>query len=281
MTSSNQVKEMFSSARGASQWDDMYRGKPATFEQHIFTTRRNYAVEFVAKYCDLDANVLDLGCGAGPLVSELLRRDYQCVATDYSFDILSNAVKRIQSIPCERSPLAQSDCQYIPFATGAFKAVVCLGVISYVPDRSKALAEMARILADDGQLLVTFRNYYNPVVFEPLHWLKGALGKAIPAVHAEHNNEFVPGAFLKPNTIKRLLEASGFEVQETYGIGRGPIRIAGRNILPEKASIALDSAVQRCLRWFGLSESLLGADVVLFRCTKKTPNDAPAQREAA
>lgn len=269
MASSEQVKEMFSASRGASQWDDMYKGKPSTFEQHIFTTRRNYALDFVANNFDQQSSILDLGCGAGPFVSELLRHGYQCVATDYSADILANAVKRIESIPCDRTPLAQSDCQFIPFASQAFDAVVCLGVISYVPDRSKALGEMSRILAPDGQLLITFRNYYNPVVFEPLNWLKGLFGKVIPSIHAEHNGEFVPGAFLKPQAIKCLLEKAGLEVMEQYGIGRGPLRVAGHVVFPEKVSIVLDTFLQRCLSWFGLSSRMLGADVVLYRCKKK------------
>lgn len=268
MESSEEVKEMFSASKGANQWDEMYKGRPATFEQHIFTARRNFAVQFVEKHCDKKSDVLDLGCGAGPFVSEMLRLGYSCLATDYSADILANAVKRIESVGDVKPALAQSDCQFIPFASGAFDAVVCLGVISYVPNRLNALREMYRITKPGGRLLLTFRNYYNPVVYEPTHWLKGVLGKPIASIHAEREGEFKPGAFLKTQEIKPMLEQVGFKVDATYGIGRGPWKLLGRKVLPEAASIVFDKCLQKVFAFLGLSRWLAGADVVIITCER-------------
>jgi SAM-dependent methyltransferase len=51
--------------------------------------------------------------------------------------------------------LQSVDLTKIPFADGAFDLVTCVSVIEHIPDYKRALAEMVRVLAPGGRLLLT------------------------------------------------------------------------------------------------------------------------------
>ncbi len=265
----DKVQEMFSSSRGAKMWDDMYSSEPETFEQYIFSARRDDAVRFIENNFSKDSCILDLGCGAGPFVSEISKRGYSCFASDYSRDILEKAAQRISAVADKNVPLLQSNCQFIPFADNSFDAVVCLGVISYVPDRSAAILEMKRILKPGGKLYITYRNYYNLICYNLPNFLMWITGRDLAHLNIERKGKFSAGAFLKPNYMEALLVGSGLKITRKYGIGRGPLKLTWRLGMPEKLSMKLDKFLQKLLGLIGLSSLLLASDIVVYECEKE------------
>ena len=102
--------------------------------------------------------VLELGCGAGTYVRLLGKRGYPVVGLDYSLPSLSRAAA---ADPGGR--YVAGSAYALPFPSGAFHAVVCVGVLQVLEHPDAAIAEMARILAPRGIVLIETLNPWNPV----------------------------------------------------------------------------------------------------------------------
>ncbi|HMZ07321.1 MAG TPA: class I SAM-dependent methyltransferase [Anaerolineales bacterium] len=102
----------------------------------------------------VNANILELGCGTGELWKESASRipeGWALTLTDLSDGMLDAAWRNLivikRGIKFERV-----DVQSIPYADKAFDAVIANYMLYHVPDRKKALAEIRRVLKDDGVL---------------------------------------------------------------------------------------------------------------------------------
>jgi SAM-dependent methyltransferase len=81
--------------------------------------------------------VLDVGCGAGIVMNELVRRFPLVVGADFVFEPL----KQVQSFQI------QASADFLPFPGHSFDAVVATELIEHLPERmrSQALQEMPRL----------------------------------------------------------------------------------------------------------------------------------------
>lgn len=102
------------------------------------------------------ARVLDVGCGTGIVARRAAARagsDGTVVGLDPNDGML--AVAREAAAEQELSiDWRRGDAADIPFADGAFDAVVCQQVLQFLPDPVSALREMRRVLRPDGRLAV-------------------------------------------------------------------------------------------------------------------------------
>lgn len=112
------------------------------------------------------ARVLDLGCGEGRHVHGLhMRGDVDVVGLDLDRASVVRAREGLAWL--EREGLARpgvsprltgfliGDATCLPFADGAFDAVICSEVLEHLPDYHAALAEMCRVLRPGGRLCIT------------------------------------------------------------------------------------------------------------------------------
>ena len=99
-------------------------------------------------------NILDVGSGAGQIAKHLLKySDSGASVTcfDISFEMLRRARNRLQStVP--RNLVA--DLSHLPFADGSFDCITCGYVLEHLPDPRPGLAELARVLAPGGRMLL-------------------------------------------------------------------------------------------------------------------------------
>lgn len=91
--------------------------------------------------------ILDLGSGVG-VHGELLARWGRPVLLDHSPDALGFARART-SLTCCRA-----DATRLPFRDGSFELACALDVLEHLDDDARALAELRRVLAPGGRLLV-------------------------------------------------------------------------------------------------------------------------------
>ena len=100
--------------------------------------------------------VLDLGCGTGLLSNMLVDKDFKVLGIDISLEslrLLQQRESRINTI--------QADAALLPFIDGSCHAVVSLGAWRHFSDFRRVIAEVARILKDDGLLII---GYFPPAI---------------------------------------------------------------------------------------------------------------------
>ncbi len=90
--------------------------------------------------------ILEIGCGNGKTLVQLLERGYDAVGIDVSRE----ALKLGQAIAFT------GDARYLPFLNSSFDAVVCRFVLEhlYEGERAQAAAEMRRVLRQSGLLFL-------------------------------------------------------------------------------------------------------------------------------
>ena len=99
------------------------------------------------------ARMLEVGCGPGNLWAENIERlpeGWDVTLTDASPGMIQAARNRLPDD--ERLRFRAADAQALPFEADAFDAVVANHVLYHVPDRRRALSEMARVLCPTGVL---------------------------------------------------------------------------------------------------------------------------------
>lgn len=109
--------------------------------------------ERAVEICNLapGSRIADIGCGAGGTLEHLQRTGlYRLVGLDCSETLLGLAASRLAS-----GGLVQGRAEALPFREASFDAILCECVLSIVQDRSAAIREFARVLKDDGCLIVS------------------------------------------------------------------------------------------------------------------------------
>lgn len=121
-----------------------------------------FALDLLALGPDL-RSVLDVGTGTALIPLALLRAapGARVLATDMARSMLALGQRNVRAAGLEGSILVEeADAKALPFGDGAFSAVMSNSLIHHIPDPRPALAEMARVLADGGFLMV--RDLFRP-----------------------------------------------------------------------------------------------------------------------
>ena len=102
------------------------------------------------------ARILELGCGPGHLWRDNLDRisaNWDVTLSDFSAGMVQQAEEKLRK---HKHPFRYQiiDAQSVPFDDNTFDAVIANHMLYHVPDRSKVLSEMRRILKHNGQAYV-------------------------------------------------------------------------------------------------------------------------------
>jgi ubiquinone/menaquinone biosynthesis C-methylase UbiE len=97
--------------------------------------------------------LLDVGCGTGVLLETLCRRasPVQVTGLDLAMPMLRVAGHRLEA----GRPLVAGDVMRLPFRADTFQVIVSSSSFHYWSDPRIALAEIARVLAPAGRLVIT------------------------------------------------------------------------------------------------------------------------------
>lgn len=123
-------------------------------------------IDFVMKNLKPDERVLELGCGYGRVLGDLLKVTQSVVGIDTALGSLLHGglMREIQ--------LAQMDAQYTGFQDNSFDVVVCIqnGISAFKVDPIDLVRESLRIKVDRGVCL--FSSYSDKIWEERLEWFK-------------------------------------------------------------------------------------------------------------
>jgi ubiquinone/menaquinone biosynthesis C-methylase UbiE len=117
---------------------------------------RVFVADFLAAWSG-ESPVLDLGTGTAQIPRELCRQApaARVVAVDLAEHMLRVACENVRRAGLQdRIALERCDAKHLPFADGAFAAVVSNSIVHHIPAPAAVLREMLRVLRPGGDLFV-------------------------------------------------------------------------------------------------------------------------------
>lgn len=131
--------------------------------------------------------VIEIGPGTGFYSVDAARRvgsSGRLICLDVQIEMLEETRRRVRDAG-SRAEFVQADARALPFRTGSVDHVYLIGVLGEIPDQSRALAEIDRVLRGGGRLSVS---------------------------------EQLPDPdFVTPRSLRRKLRALGFVEDKTQG----------------------------------------------------------------
>ena len=257
----------------ATTWRDVYQSADP-FGRRMQRRRDAVVAAVQERLGDRRTLILDAGCGTGEVARLLAGVGYRVVGLDRSAEMVREAGESRLAVD-EAPVLLQGDVERLPFRSGSFAAVLCVGVLGYLLPRRRgsrpedaalsALSELVRVLRPGGFLVITAPNLIR------LHWILDPLqlwralrhqtrlrtqvddssgkGAAAPA-----DTTIEPWRTWRwtPRQLRRLLAGRRLRIVEWSGIGFGPFSILGRSVFSAERSVWISSRLEGLARRSGL-----------------------------
>ncbi|GAC1444550.1 MAG: class I SAM-dependent methyltransferase [Mycobacteriales bacterium] len=158
--------------------------------------------KFVVKPGD---RVLDMGCGGGRHAFELYRRGARVVALDMDGDELRDVADMFGALQPEvpagaGAQAVQGNAYALPFAANSFDKVIAAEVLEHLPEDTRAMSELARVLKPGGLIAVTVPR-----------WLPEKVCWALSQDY--HSNEGGHVRIYTGATLRDRLRRSGLDLQ--------------------------------------------------------------------
>jgi ubiquinone/menaquinone biosynthesis C-methylase UbiE len=117
------------------------------------------ALRFVPERLGRCPRVLDVACGTGILLKQLLAQvpGVEAYGVDASADMLAQArmaLKGQQHAHLERAQIGTGETANLPYAQETFDLITCTNALHDLPEPAGTLAGLRRLLAPGGQLVV-------------------------------------------------------------------------------------------------------------------------------
>jgi arsenite methyltransferase len=166
--------------------------------------------------------LLDLGCGPGLLAVELAEEvgpDGHVTALDPSEPMLAIVREEVAARDLEqRVTVRVGDAHELPFEAGTFDGVVAVQVLEHLDDVLGALAEIRRVLRDEGRLVVIDTDWRTCL------WESDDPERTERVVRAWRSRFAGPDL---PGRLPALLETAGFGDVEVTGLPIVNTRVGG------------------------------------------------------
>ena len=135
----------------ASKYDTTFYGKHA---RNIYPYLLNDIIRCYGE------EVLDLGCGTGALMKQVISEDSHRHLT--GIDLSSQMIEKAKHQLKNKATLVVGDSENLPFFDQTFDIVYCNDSFHHYPNPQKAIAEIYRVLKIGGTLIIG--DTYLPVI---------------------------------------------------------------------------------------------------------------------
>jgi 2-polyprenyl-3-methyl-5-hydroxy-6-metoxy-1,4-benzoquinol methylase len=232
-------------------WTDIYQRKDVLGV--IFRRRQTITLNYVKELAlPKTARVLEIGCGAGFLSIALAQRGYTVHAVDHAPAMIALTQEHAEQKRVDnRIHATIGDLNNLTFENQSFHLIVALGVVIWLHNLKKALAEIARVLTPGGYVVLSMNNTYGAsLLLDPLmtpafgvirKWTKRALEKA---------------GLLSPRYVARIYTCSIKEFNQHLSqanltnithanIGFGPFTFLGHNVFCDRIGVKVEEKLQQ------------------------------------
>ena len=234
----------------APQWNELYheRGLKPT----IFAYRQSLGLQWLTQSVTLSgADVLDVGCGAGPASVALARRGARVKAIDTVPRMVSLTRRSArEAAVSELIDASIGDVHALRFADQSFHAVVAIGVLYWLHSPEKALREIMRVLKPGGFLVVSADNArrltytLDPGHLDAVVAVRRLIGRRLRSWGWRKAASSIQVNRYSIDQFDQLLASSGFEKLKSISIGFGPFSLFEWKLIPDSIGLKLHSLLQ-------------------------------------
>lgn len=181
--------------------EDVARQLEEIYSKRDVTRRR--ALARAALGAQPGERIIDVGCGPGFFVSELLDEvgpEGTVTGIDNSPEMLAFAGRRTEGVP--NVGLLKGDAVSVPAPDGSYDRAICVQVLEYVEDVARALGELHRVLRSGGRVVVW------DVDWATLSWHSSDQTRMGRVLKAWDRHLVHPSL---PRTLTAMLRGAGFE----------------------------------------------------------------------
>lgn len=156
-------------------------------------------------------SVLDLGCGGGFMAEALKERGATVTGVDLS-EAAIGAARQHAKLNGLQIDYCVGGGESLPFADGIFDIAICVDVLEHVEDLNRVLSEIRRVLRPNGLFLF---DTINRTLLALLAMV--TIGERIIRLLPAGTHD--PAMFIRPEELRRKLEAAGFNAGRFAGMG--------------------------------------------------------------
>lgn len=216
-----------------------------------------------------ESSFLDVGCGAGYAMQQAYI-ELKCKCEGIDPEPGAHGVGRYLKEMGSTLPISQGNAENLPYENGVFEVVYSSHVLEHVNDETKSLKEMARVLSEDGKLIIgmptatmAWINLFSTVLFTThiriYEFFRGFFTKEVL-------KNFIK-IFIVPSHSSHRAKTVFFDLYY-YRITNWS-RIISREFYIEKTITPYLYPYPDYIQWFKLHKSILGSSSVFFICRKK------------
>lgn len=187
----SELREMYDQL--AAEYDVIYRTPAGQY----FMNRKIDTMLKLAAFPQ-GSHLLEVGCANGVYTFELARLGFQMTGLDLSPECVHAATRQAERVGLSNIDFIVGDAEALAqFEDDIFDGVISFSALRYVPNPTKAIQEIYRVLRPGGMVVVDFPNRWSPwfTVLKPL--LTGR-------THI-HDHQYTTGQ------VKGMLREAGFQ----------------------------------------------------------------------
>jgi ubiquinone/menaquinone biosynthesis C-methylase UbiE len=260
----NRIIERFSS--DSEYWREVYADsfdENKTFLSIEMIERKKAVLAFVNQYAGKQRlSVLDVGCGSGVIMKEILERGHSVTGMDITQAMLEQAKSTVGQYLPDSANCILGDVENIPAKDGSFDAVLSVGVLQYLHDDHRGVSEISRVVKDGGLVIITLPNIFRVGNFlDPYYFFVRAIQylrykspfRKVKIIEARSSNDFnLNDTFVNRRyyfgQLSGLFRLHCLSKVDLAGIGFGPITFWLKKLLPDPLSIRISRFIQRMSR---------------------------------
>lgn len=175
-----------------------------TPEGYSFRVRREKVLAMVPPR----SRVLDIASGPGIMIPGLQGKGCDVVCVDAAPEMIERIKEEYANLPGVSAVVG--DAYKLPCKDGEFDAALAMGLIEYLDDEPRFLAEALRVLHSGGIFIITFPNYWSP-------WrVLNRLGVSLKSLFSKNGSkleQITHREYTKKRAL-RLLEQNGFSPEQ-------------------------------------------------------------------
>ncbi|OGV43090.1 MAG: hypothetical protein A2X46_11695 [Lentisphaerae bacterium GWF2_57_35] len=271
----------------ASYWESVYERSlenRCRADELVMHKRKSTVLKVVDEFAaSRSLSVLDIGCGPGVFLEEMVKRGHRVSAIDISERMVKEANEKIEKYGFEEPVCVQGDVEDLHFPDESQDLVLCLGVLPYLLDDSRALDEIGRVLKKGGMTvfvltnLLKLGNFFDPYYYCCRYWQylwfhvlnrRRAMKRLLDSENFGANKVFVIRRYTLMQ-IHRMFKKTYFQKSMIYGNEYGPLTFWRRNYLPDKMSERISSGLERLEKKQGLHWLQFISSEWVIACIKK------------